>query len=75
VLLAGALHAEVTEGKRQELINDYLRRIRILLSQSDKDAQALVTAGVVPTVILLLKSRAISGVGLDVVLATLGTLA
>lgn len=43
--------------------------------ESSKDAQKLVTAGIVPTVILLLKARAIDGIRLEIVLATLGTLA
>ena len=75
MLLAGALHAEVTEGRKQDLIDNYLRKIQVLSSQSAKEAQKLVTAGVVPTVILLLKSRAVDGVRLEVVLTTLGILA
>jgi hypothetical protein len=75
VLLAGALRAEVMEGRKQESIDNYLRKIQFLSSQSDKEAQKLVTAGVVPTVILLLKSRAVDGVRLEVVLTTLGILA
>lgn len=42
---------------------------------SDKGAQKSITAGVVHTLIKLLKSRAADQVGLEVVLATLGTLA
>jgi hypothetical protein len=75
VLLAGALHAEVTEGRKQDVINDYLHRAQLLCSQSDKDAQRLVTAGIVPTVILLLKARALDATGLEIVLITLGILA
>ena len=75
MLLAGALQAEVTEGRKQDVIDDYLRKVRSLCSQSDKEAQKLVTAGIVPTVILLLKARAVDAVGLDIVLMTLGILA
>ena len=75
MLLAGALRAEVMEGRKQESIDNYLRQIQFLSSQSDKEAQKLVTAGVVPTVILLLKSRAVDGIRLEVVLTTLGILA
>jgi hypothetical protein len=75
VLLAGALHAEVTEGRKQEVIDDYLHKVQFLASQSDKEAQKLVTAGIVPTVILLLKARAVDSVGLEIVLMTLGILA
>jgi hypothetical protein len=75
VLLAGALHAEVTEGRKQEVIDDYLYKTQILSLQSSKEAQKLVTAGIVPTVILLLKARAVDMVGLEIVLKTLGTLA
>lgn len=75
MLLAGALQAEVTEGRKQDVVDDYLHRVYILSSQSDKEAQKLVTAGIVPTVILLLKARAIDFVGLETVIATLGILA
>jgi serine/threonine protein kinase len=75
VLLVSALHAEVTEGRKQEVIDYYLCRVQSLSSQSDKEAQKLVTAGIVPTVILLLKARAVDGVGLELVLVTLGILA
>jgi hypothetical protein len=75
VLLVGALHAEVTEGRKQGVIDEYLHKAHILAQQSDKEAQKLVTAGIVPTVILLLKVRAVDGVGLELVLATLGVLA
>lgn len=74
VLLAKALHAEVTEGRKQEVIDDYLEKVRSICSRSDKEAQKLVTAGVVPTVLLLLQARAIDGVGLELVLVTLGIL-
>ena len=75
MLLAGALQAEVTEGRKQDVIDDYLRKVQSLCSKSDKEAQKLVTAGIVPTVILLLKARAVDAVGLDMVLMTLGILA
>jgi hypothetical protein len=75
VLLAGALHAEVTEGRKQEVIDLLLHKAQFLSSQSDKEAQKLVTAGIVPTVILLLKARAVEAVGLEIVLITLGILA
>jgi len=75
VLLAGALHAEVTQGRKQDVINDYLYKVQFVSSQSDKDAQKLVTAGIVPTVILLLQARAIDSAGLDIVIITLGILA
>jgi hypothetical protein len=63
------------EGRKQEVIEDYLHRAQLMCSQSDKEAQKLVTAGIVPTVILLLKARALDANGLDIVLITLGTLA
>jgi hypothetical protein len=75
VLLAGALHAEVTEGRKRDTIDDHLTKIYELASQSDKDAEKLVTAGVVPSLILLLKARAIDSIGLEIVLITLGVLA
>ena len=75
MLLAGALHAEVTEGRKQDVIDDYLHKTQILCLQSNKEAQKLVTHGIVPTVILLLKARAVNDVGLEIVLKTLGVLA
>jgi hypothetical protein len=75
VLLAGALHAEVTEGRNRDTIDDHLTKIYELASQSDKDAEKLVTAGVVPSLILLLKARAVDSFGLEIVLITLGVLA
>ena len=75
MLLAGALHAEVAEGRKKDVIDDYLHRAQLHCSQSDKEAQKLVTAGIVPTVILLLKARALDTSGLETVLITLGMLA
>lgn len=75
ILLAGALHAEVTEGRKKDVIDGYLRRVQLLCSQSDKEAQKLVTAGIVPTVILLLRARALEASGLETALITLGMLA
>ncbi|KAF7361188.1 ARM repeat-containing protein [Mycena sanguinolenta] len=75
-LLAGALLTEVKEAWRQpEIIDGYLDKIQRLALKSHKDAQKLVTAGVISTLILLLKTRAIDGVGLETVLLTLGILA
>jgi predicted amidohydrolase len=75
ILLTGALHAEVTEGRKQDVIDDYLHRAQLLCSLSDKEAQRLVTAGIVPTVILLLRARALGAPGLETALITLGMLA
>ena len=75
VLLAKALLAEVKEGRKQEVIDDYLDKVQFMCLQSPKEAQKLVTAGIVPTVLLLLQARAIDGVGLELVLVTLGILA
>jgi hypothetical protein len=75
VLLAGALHTEVAEGGNQDAINDYLEKVHLLCSECSDDAQKLVTAGIVPTIILLLKARASDDAGLEIVLITLGILA
>jgi len=74
VLLAGALNSEVNHGRQRELIDEHLWSIRRLAAR-EKDAQRLVTAGVTPTLIILLKARALDGEGLDLVLLTLGILA
>jgi hypothetical protein len=65
---------EVKEGRKREVIDDFLARIQQLGLQSHKEAQRLVTAGTVPTLILLLKTRAVDGIGLEAVLITLGIL-
>jgi hypothetical protein len=73
-LLVGALLSEVKEGRKRDVIDSLLSSIQELGLSSDKDAQKLVTAGVLPTLILLLKTRAINGIGLETVLVTLGIL-
>ncbi|KAJ7186748.1 armadillo-type protein [Mycena filopes] len=73
-LLAGALLTEVREGRKREVIDDYLDKIQRLGLKSHKDAQKLVTAGTIPTLITLLKTRAVDGVGLETVLLALGIL-
>ncbi|KAJ6602491.1 hypothetical protein DFH09DRAFT_1124971 [Mycena vulgaris] len=73
-LLAGALLSEVKEGRKREVIDGYLDKIQRLGLRSHKDAQKLVTAGTIPTLILLLKTRAVDGMGLETVLLALGIL-
>ncbi|KAF5353115.1 hypothetical protein D9758_008784 [Tetrapyrgos nigripes] len=77
VLLAGALQAEVKAGRKEELVDDYLVKVYHMATASDKNAQKLITAGLIPTLILLLKTRAATneGEGLDFVLMALGALA
>lgn len=73
-LLVGALAAEVKEGRNRYVIDPLLSTIQEFGLKSDKDAQKLVTAGVIPTLILLMKTRAVDGIGLETVLLTLGIL-
>ncbi|KAJ7640158.1 hypothetical protein B0H17DRAFT_1023203 [Mycena rosella] len=73
-LLAGALLSEVKEGRKREVIDGYLDKIQKLGMSSHKEAQKLVTAGTIPTLILLLKTRAVDGIGLETVLLALGIL-
>lgn len=75
VLLAGALAAEVKDGRKREIIDMHLASMQHMCTQSDKDAEKLVTAGAVHTLIHLLKIRAGTGDGLESVLITLGLLA
>ncbi|KAG8939687.1 hypothetical protein FRC00_013635, partial [Tulasnella sp. 408] len=75
ILVAGALDAEITGGRNRDVIDGYLQVIQQLATESQREAEKLVSAGVVPTLILLLKSRAMDGQGLDLVLKTLGILA
>lgn len=58
-----------------EVIDDYLAKAQLMCYNSTKEVQKLVTAGMVPLVITLLKARAVGGVGLETVLMTLGLLA
>ena len=46
-----------------------------MATESDRDAQKLVTAGVVQDLITLLRRRTMDYGGLEIVLVTLGTLA
>ncbi|KAG8881629.1 hypothetical protein FRB97_009318 [Tulasnella sp. 331] len=75
VIVAGALYAEITEGRKPEVIDQYLDLTQQLVSQSEKEVQKLITAGIIPTLILLVKARAVDGVGIEIVLKTLGMLA
>lgn len=68
------MQTEVADNRQPEVIDNRLYAIQGCAIQSDKDAQRLITAGVVHTLIKLLKSRAADGVGLEAVLATLGIL-
>ncbi|KAG8870707.1 hypothetical protein FRB97_009461, partial [Tulasnella sp. 331] len=75
VNIALALHAEVEEGRSIEAIDHYLVMVRELISQSEKEVPKFITAGVVPTLITLVKSRASHRIGIEIVLKTLGMLA
>ncbi|KDQ13809.1 hypothetical protein BOTBODRAFT_33247 [Botryobasidium botryosum FD-172 SS1] len=74
VLLVGALQAEINEGRKQDVIDHYLHSIEQLIVESEKEAEKLITAGIIPTLIHLLKSRAVDGIGLDMILKLLGHL-
>ncbi|KAG8871157.1 hypothetical protein FRB97_008934 [Tulasnella sp. 331] len=81
VNIALALQVEMAEGRKREVIDEYLIRTQELVCQSEKEAQKFVTAGIIPTLILLVKTRAADtsgrpeGTGLELVLKTLGLLA
>jgi hypothetical protein len=75
VLLVQALQSEVKETRKPEVIDDYLLRIQHRAFNSDRDAERLVTAGVVPVLIQLLKYRGVTGDGLETVMVTLGLVA
>ncbi|KAK7054735.1 hypothetical protein VNI00_003198 [Paramarasmius palmivorus] len=75
VLVAQALQAEVKDRRNPRAIDENLMKVYLLGSQSDKTAQKLITAGVIPTLILLLKTRAAADEPLETVLIALGTLA
>lgn len=69
------LQTEVRETRKADEINSYLTRIQHTALQSDRDAQRLVTAGVVPILIQLLKIRGAAGDGLEGVMVALGLVA
>lgn len=74
VLLVGALQLEVQSTRSRDVIDSCLVKLHFL-AQSDKGAERLVTAGIVPTLIYLLKIRAADGEALEIVLACLGLVA
>ncbi|KAK0199652.1 armadillo-type protein [Desarmillaria ectypa] len=74
VLLVGALQSEAQSTRSRDAIDSCLVKVHFL-AQSDKGAERLVTAGIVPTLIYLLKIRAANGEGLEIVLACLGLVA
>ena len=73
-MLAGALRSELAGNRRPEIVDNYLRSAQFLGLQSPRDVQKLVAAGMVPTVIDLLKARVTRDKGLGILLATLGLL-
>ncbi|KAG8907596.1 hypothetical protein FRB99_003520 [Tulasnella sp. 403] len=77
VIITGALHSEINEGRKREVIDKYLIMTLQMVSEaeSEKEAQKFITAGIIPTLISLLKSRAVDGIGLEIVLKTLGMMA
>lgn len=75
VLLVGALQTELNSSRNAEAIDSYVAKIYHSASESYKEAHKLVTAGAVPALIHLLKTRAGEAEGLEIVLITLGTLA
>ncbi|KAJ7029223.1 armadillo-type protein [Mycena alexandri] len=77
IVLAAALLRLISdkrEGRKREVLDDYLNKIQRLGFTSHRDAQELVTAGTIPTLVMLLKGRAVDGIGLDAILLTLGIL-
>jgi hypothetical protein len=66
------LAGEISANRSRDAIDDQLVNVHRLASQSDKEAQKLITAGIIPTLINLLKARAGDGLGVEVVLMTLG---
>ncbi|KAJ7738141.1 armadillo-type protein [Mycena metata] len=73
-LIVGALLAEIKEGRQRDVVDPLIANIQKLGRRSHKDAQKLVTAGAIPALILLLKTRAVYGIGLEIVLVALGVL-
>ncbi|KAG7441524.1 uncharacterized protein BT62DRAFT_974685 [Guyanagaster necrorhizus] len=74
VFLVGALQLEVQSTRSRDMIDSCLVKVHFL-AQSEKGAEKLVTAGIVPILIYLLKIRAADGEGLEIVLASLGLVA
>jgi hypothetical protein len=63
------------DGRKTDIIDKHLTAVIEMASESNKGAEKLVTAGTVPTLIRLLKARAVDAVGLELVLMALGVLA
>ncbi|KAG8990599.1 hypothetical protein FRB94_010496 [Tulasnella sp. JGI-2019a] len=75
VRVASAIHQELAEGRKRETIDEYLLLTQELVSQSEKETQKFITAGIIPNLVLLVKTRAADGQGIEIVLKTLGMLA
>jgi hypothetical protein len=63
------------KGKNGDIIDGHLVQVITIASASDTDVQQLVSAGVIHTLILLLKLRVVDPFGLEAVLIALGVLA
>jgi DNA-binding GntR family transcriptional regulator len=74
VLLAGALQSEAMESRQQSAIDEHLVDVQRLAASSEKEAQKLITAGIINTLTILLRERAVDSIRLDLVLKALGTL-
>lgn len=76
VLLVGALQTELDSPTRNmSAIDSYIVKIYAACLESRKEAAKFVTAGLVPVLIHILKTRAANGLGVEIVLITLGTIA
>ena len=76
VLLVGALQSELQSPTRNaSAIDSYIRKIYAICLESRKQAARFVTAGLVPVLIHILKTRAADGLDVEIVLITLGTIA
>ncbi|KAF7360950.1 Protein kinase domain-containing protein [Mycena sanguinolenta] len=74
-IIVGALVSEVNADRKPETIDTLLLSVQELGLKSDKEAQQLVAAGAISPLVVLLKARAAAdGVGLEIVLMTLGIL-
>ncbi|QRV87525.1 hypothetical protein RhiJN_15543 [Ceratobasidium sp. AG-Ba] len=73
-LLASALQSEAVESRQQSAIDEHLVDVQHLAASSEKEAQKLIAAGIINTLTILLRERAVDSVGLDLVLKALGTL-
>ena len=75
MVIVTALQEELNGRRNPEAIDQYLDTISQIIFESESEVEHFIRAGIVETLIHLLRTRAVDGVGLDIVLRLLGLFA